>query len=153
MAESIRNLEWREAKFTAGGLEVLPDRPGVYMICARPPEAPVSFRKLALKNPMYIGKAEDLSVRIKQHFGRPDENIMELRKHFSTELFLWYAVADIASIEDIEDKMIFCFWPAANRRIKMMGELSITGFNGVLSGRGVVQSSISANYRRKGGKQ
>lgn len=154
MAQSIRGLQWKRTRLTQGGLKLVPNRPGVYIICAKPPRVPVSFQKLGLYNPMYIGKTDNLSERIGTHLNRPDENIEELREHFSAELSLWYAVADARDIESIEDDMIFCFWPAANRKIKIMGRVSIKGYNSVLSGKAIVQKSISANYRQnKGGKQ
>lgn len=154
MAQSIRGLQWKRTRLTQGGLKLVPNRPGIYIICAKPPCVSASFRELGLCNPMYIGKTKNLSERIGAHLNRPDKNIEELRENFSAELSLWYAVADVRDIESIEDGMIFCFWPAANRQIKIMGRVSLKGYNSVFSGKAAVQKSISANYRQnKGGKQ
>ena len=89
--------------------------------------------------------------RISQHLGKnADDNIKELRTHFKGGLLLCYAEAALDEIENIEDIMLFCFWPSANRRIKVLGRVNLTGFNVVFNGKAVVRGkSFSAYYNKR----
>ena len=150
MAKSIRGLQWKETLFTAVGVRVLPQLPGLYVICVTPPFASPRFKRLALHNPMYIGKTDNLSRRLGEHLDRPDKNIEQLRTQFCAELSLWYAEASIDRIETIETEMVFCFLPAANREIKIPAKVSIRGFDGPRRRKAVILKPVSANYNHKG---
>ena len=151
MAEKIRDLRWHRSAFTPAELEKLPERPGIYILCAAPPEVPKPFQRLGLYNPVYIGRTTNLKQRILAgHWKRPSVNIRELRAHFKGELSLWYAEAAPQEIEGVEDAMLFCFWPSANREINILGSVDLKGFDAVLSGKTAVYGkSRSAHYNQR----
>lgn len=147
MAEKIRGLQWRRSSFAPAELELLPECPGVYILCAVPPDAPESFQQVGLYNPVYIGQAKNLKKRVFEgHWKRPCLNIRELRAHFKGELSLWYAAAAREKITDIEDAMLFCFWPSANRKIKILGIVDLEGFDTVFGGKTAVYGKPRSAY-------
>ena len=148
MAEKIRGLQWRNLRFNRTDLERLPECSGIYVLCAKPPEAPVAFQSIGLYNPVYIGQAKNLKRRVfGGHWKKPSVNINELRAHFNKgELSLWYALADADKMTDIEDAMLFCFWPSANRKIRMLGSVDLQGFDTVFAGKTAVYSDSRPAY-------
>jgi hypothetical protein len=106
-------------RLTPGDKNVVPNGPGVYMVCASPP----GYRQLRKKAgdvlkllyaPVYVGKSKDLKARFTNHCLNPKSELVQGQKCFEGNLDFWFVQLASAEIHDLETSLIDCFGPPAN---------------------------------------
>ena len=116
------NIKWSILKnFSKGSIIKVPDRPGLYMLCSKPPENRTP--KLSdLFTPLYIGKSRHLKTRLKEHISDPQPRIKDVYKITST-LEVLYTTCNEKSLAEVEDCLIRAFGPITNL-INAMGKVT-----------------------------
>ena len=104
---------------------MVPARPGVYAICAQPPNAvgpdqSTIFHNLA--SPLYVGRSESsnsnkvygtLQRRSTPNFSEPSAVTAYC---MLTALRFWFVELPVSAIKDAEALLIRCFGPPVNKR-------------------------------------
>lgn len=115
-----RALKWRTVRLTLNDRKGVPNVPGVYVVCASPPEhTRASGRTLNLLRlvytPLYVGQARDLQSRFVQHCSNPKLEIGQSQACFQGRLDFWFVRVEVGHIDEFEAALIDCFGPPANR--------------------------------------
>ena len=117
----INKGRWKKFKATKNSLNLVPEKPGIYMFCASH-----SLNSINLETPFYIGKAKDLKRRYKDHL-RDNNKVKHLKVCFGSKLeFCFLALKDNTSnnvLRLYEQSMIDCFGPQFNE-IDSVAQLS-----------------------------
>ncbi len=117
--EHIRGLTWFFLPFDNVHVRSVPEKPGVYLICARPPIIAHDPHKRFF-NVLYAGRSESsLRDRFKKHCENPDKGIAKVIACYGfhrDELHYYYATAKREDVVAIEDSLIDCYGPSANLR-------------------------------------
>ena len=112
---------WRSVLLTPNDRHMVPDRPGIYAICARPPIfLRTTYRTLfdSLASPIYIGRSESsILTRFLRHCNTKDHSLLRAKQCYdSAQLRFWFVEIPSASVRDAEGWLIDCFGPPANQR-------------------------------------
>lgn len=111
--------KWHSVLLTPNDRQMVPERPGVYVICVRPPvfvradQATVFDR---LSSPIYIGRSRSsIRSRFIAHCVRP-EPVLRAAKHCykSVQIRFWYVELLPEHVKEVEALLIRCFGPSAN---------------------------------------
>ncbi|MYH46568.1 MAG: hypothetical protein F4008_08035 [Gammaproteobacteria bacterium] len=119
--EDLRDSSsWIGVDYTLIESERVPEHPGIYIFCTRPPrlaEVTSSESNLfgKLLTPIYIGQTKDLRKRFKQHCRRPTDELKAASKCFQKHLRFWFLKRRIEDIKQEEATLIQCFGPTANK--------------------------------------
>lgn len=109
-------LRWRRTWLDQFYRDAVPERPGVYAMCARPSTDSQPLLPTGVVNIVYIGKADNLRTRFLQHTKTSQPEIVKAKHLFASPLeFAWSAVP-LANLFKIESLLIACFGPSANRQ-------------------------------------
>lgn len=122
LAEIIGDqTRWKSVTLTTNDKHMVPERPGVYAICARPPvrvstNDKNSFSEFAC--PVYFGRSEtDIRSRFVAHCRSRDPDMYEAKRCFSRQrLRFWYVELPKDEVFDVEAALIKCFGPVTNKR-------------------------------------
>lgn len=118
-------IPWRNVTLNPNHQFLVPNKPGVYGICATPPLAVGSheskgtvqtmFQELAV--PLYVGMSEsNLQRRFSDHCQRPSDSLKKAKHCYSqVKLTFWFAELDRAHIRLAEGLLIKCFGPPVNQ--------------------------------------
>ena len=94
-----------------------PQKPGIYLICAPPPNQPAEFLSGNLYNAMYAGRATiSLQRRFEDHCRRPDKNIQSVKQTCGAKLDFWFSIVPAEKIIELEAVLIDCLGPSGNRQ-------------------------------------
>ena len=112
---------WRFVLLTPNDRHMVPNRPGVYAICARPPTVPRSTHRTmfdSLASPIYVGRSEySIQTRFLRHCSSKDEDLLRAKRCYnSVQLKFWFIELPSVSVRDAEGWLIDCFGPPANRQ-------------------------------------
>lgn len=122
LEQVIRNSEtWGYVLLTPNDQAMVPEGPGVYAICAPPPNATDPNRSTvfhSLASPLYIGRSESsIKARFLVHCRTPSPQLRKAKSCYSrVTLSFWFIELPINIVRDAEAQMIKCFGPPANRR-------------------------------------
>lgn len=112
---------WNSVLLTTNDQLMVPPRPGVYAICAPPPNAvgpdPTTlFHNLA--SPLYVGRSEsNIQSRFLAHCRANDPELRRAKRCYRTvSLTFWFVELPVGAIRDAEAWMIRCFGPPVNKR-------------------------------------
>lgn len=112
---------WRSVLLTPNEQVMVPARPGVYAICAPPPNAAgpkgdTVFHNLA--SPLYIGKSESsIKSRFLVHCRANDSQLLRAKRcYYRVQLRFWFVELNVSVIREAEAWLIRCFGPPVNKR-------------------------------------
>ena len=108
---------WHSRTFGYATKDNIPTSPGVYMMCGRPPNGPDladPFGRLMCI--LYVGKANNLNRRFREHLNTPSPKVRAARNTYSTSLQFWFSMVPENRIDLVEGLLIECFGPPANDR-------------------------------------
>ena len=113
------SASWIEVDYALIESERVPEHPGIYIFCARPPSVTeTTFSETYLfgkfMTPIYIGQTKDLRRRFKQHCRRPTNKLKAARDCFRKNLRFWFLKRKIEDIQQEEATLILSFGPTAN---------------------------------------
>ena len=116
-----RSRVWNFVLLTLNDQFIVPAKPGVYAICAPPPNATDPnihnvFQSLA--TPLYIGRSEsNIRSRFIAHCGSSDSKLRTARQcHSSVQLRFWFVEMSASVVRDAEARLIDCFGPSVNEK-------------------------------------
>ena len=115
---------WSSVLLTPNEQVMVPTRPGVYAICAPPPNATGQDRSTvfhSLASPLYIGKSEsNIQSRFMAHCRSDDPQLQRAKRCYrSVQLKFWFVELDVGEIRKAEAWLIRCFSPPVNRRAEI----------------------------------
>ena len=118
----IRNYKtWTSVLLTPNDQSVVPAGPGVYAICAPPPNAGgqgggTMFHSLA--SPLYIGSSESsIKARFLTHCRTPSSQLRRAKNcYHRVPLSFWFIELPVSVVREAEAQLIRCFGPPVNRR-------------------------------------
>ena len=140
--ELVGDLSWACVNFVKSDGKKIPKKPGIYMLCAAPPEFPERMRRMLLdvlpecspqmrkrlcdevpflRNVMYVGETKNLHGRFNQHIRGTARSpsakfVPTLKSCFSTGMVFCYAPhenGDKKTLLRIEKAAQHCFRPGA----------------------------------------
>lgn len=117
LLSAFSGLSWSKTKLTPLFRDDVPERQGVYVICAKIPAFDQSLSQV-LYNIIYVGKADrgTLRTRFLRHCRKPKREIELARQCFGDSLEYWFASVRVNQIAELEARLIDCFGPPANLR-------------------------------------
>lgn len=111
---------WKSVLLTTNDHLMVPARPGVYAICAPPPNAvglsgTTVFHNLA--SPLYVGRSEsNMQSRFRNHCKPDDPELRRAKRCYKTvSLTFWFVELPVGQVRDAEAWMIRCFGPPVNK--------------------------------------
>lgn len=110
---------WRSVLLTPNDQDMVPDLPGVYAICVRPPNAgnhqlSALFDKLA--TPVYVGRSEtNIKRRFLAHCTTKDPKLRAAKHCYGGHLHFWFAALPPDTVKTVEARLIACFGPPVNK--------------------------------------
>lgn len=111
---------WRSVLLTLSEEAMVPENPGVYAICAPPPNATgpnqsTMFHSLA--SPIYIGRSvSNIKARFRTHCRSPEPKLLKAKNCYGrVQLRFWFIVLPASSVKDAEARLITCFGPPVNK--------------------------------------
>lgn len=122
LVQTLRGTEsWRSVLLTPIDQLMVPNRPGVYAICAPPPIAVGPDRGAifhSLASPLYIGRSESsMQSRFVAHCRADDPDLRRAKRSYSrVQLRFWFIELPICKVRNAEAWMIRCFGPPVNKR-------------------------------------
>ncbi len=132
-------ITWRRASYNRQSLMVIPEMPGIYMLCADVPNPYLRDSGLdGFSSPLYIGRTWQyggLRARLKSHMMNPQDSVKDVYR-LTTNIYILYSICNDGNekIEQIEDKLITVFGPPANRikasisgKLRAMEKVKILG--------------------------
>lgn len=116
-----RTVVWRDVLLTRNDESGVPARPGVYAICARPPNATGQGVHNIFQNlmtPLYIGRSESsIRRRFVNHCSRPAPKLATAKQCYANvQLRFWFAEMPAAEVKTAEALLIKCFGPPVNEK-------------------------------------
>ena len=109
---------WTSVLLTPNDQSMVPERPGVYAICVRPPNATESDQRTmfqSLASPLYVGRSESsIKARFLVHCKSNDPKL-RMAKRCYHELRFWFVEMSPSTVKDVEAWLINCFGPPANK--------------------------------------
>ena len=119
---------WQQVLLTPNDQSVVPATPGVYAICAQPPNAvgpSVHSMFHHVTSPIYIGRSESsIKSRFLVHCSSPDLRLRTAKRcYHQVPLQFWFIEVSANAVKDVEGWLIRCFGPPAN---KISGSISAT---------------------------
>ena len=118
---SLRTKTWKSVLLTMNDQALVPETPGVYAICARPPIAtePDSNTLFhSLSTPLYIGRSEwNIKSRFLAHCHNRNRELHKAKRCYHTvQLNFWFVELPHSTVKAAEAELINCFGPPVNRR-------------------------------------
>lgn len=112
---------WNSVLLTKNDQSLVPERPGVYAICAQPPYATGKNRKTlfhSLATPLYIGRSESsIRSRFRVHCQTPTQQLRRAKQCYDrVNLSFWFIELPVSTVKDTEARLIKCFGPPVNNR-------------------------------------
>ena len=110
---------WKSALLTSNDQSLIPERPGVYAICARPPNVvgpgPITmFHSLA--SPLYVGRSESsIRSRFLDHCKSANTQLRKAKHCYGGQLRFWFIEMPSSSVKNAEAWLIKCFGPPVNK--------------------------------------
>lgn len=122
LEQVILNYEtWASVLLTPNDQSMVPEGPGVYAICAPPPNAVgqdggTMFHSLA--SPLYIGRSESsIKARFLTHCRTPSPRLRMAKNCYRrVPLRFWFIELPVSAVRNAEAYLIRCFGPPVNRR-------------------------------------
>ena len=122
LGESLNSSgAWNSVLLTTNDQLMVPSRPGVYAICAQPPNAvrqnqTTMFHSLA--SPLYVGRSEsNIQSRFLAHCKADDPELRRAKRCYNTvPLRFWFVELPVSAVKDAEAWLIRCFGPPVNKR-------------------------------------
>ena len=122
LEQALRDARsWSSVILTTTDELMVPARPGVYAICAPPPNAvgpdqTTMFHNLA--SPLYVGRSEsNIRSRFRAHCKADDPELRQAKRCYQTVLLtFWFVELPVSIVKDAEAWMIRCFGPPVNQR-------------------------------------
>mgnify|MGYP001220607088 CR=1 FL=1 len=123
--DELVDSSWRVFPLASAYKDSIPNKPGIYAICSKPPISNPSLKSNRrnsktdlfgrLYNAVYTGSTTNLRDRFTTHSGNnPQENISEARKCYAGYLEFWYHPCPTGSLRDWEGHLQSCLGPKAN---------------------------------------
>ena len=100
--------KWRFLPLVKANRELIPAKPGVYVICARASDVESHKLLFNLKNSVYVGQSDSLKRRFKEHldgYGR-----VKAAKECFVKLEFWWVVIDEGPLSKKEVKNRLSFY-------------------------------------------
>lgn len=112
---------WSVVMLTPNEREMVPERPGVYAICAPPPiDRPTTSRTMfsSLASPIYVGRSKsNIRSRFLAHCRSEDPDLRTAKRCYnSAYLRFWFTELLPSSVEGTEGWLIRCFGPPVNKQ-------------------------------------
>lgn len=115
-----RSGTWRYVLLTPSDEPMVPETPGIYAICAPPPNATgpnknTMFHSLA--TPIYIGRsASNIKSRFRTHCRTPEPQLLKAKICYgNVELRFWFIALSVDTVKEAEARLIKCFGPPVNK--------------------------------------
>ena len=117
-----RSETWNFVLLTPNDQSMVPEGPGVYAICAPPPNTTGLNRSTmfhSLASPLYIGRSESsIKSRFLAHCRTPDSQLRRAKNcYHRVQLSFWFIELPISAVKDAEAWLIRCFGPPVNKRV------------------------------------
>ena len=117
----LKSKIWKRVLLTTNDQSLVPEAPGVYAICARPPignrhDGKTLFHHLA--SPLYIGRSEwNIKSRFLNHCQNRNPQLRRAKQCFhSVQLYFWFVELPRNLVKEAEARLIKCFGPPVNKR-------------------------------------
>lgn len=112
---------WHSVSLTPNDRAMVPAKPGVYAICAPPPNAVGPNRSTmfhSLSSPLYIGRSESsIKSRFLAHCRSNDAQLIRAKRcYHRVHMKFWFIELPIEVIRSAEAWLINCFGPPVNKR-------------------------------------
>ena len=112
---------WNSVLLTKNDQSAVPERPGVYAICAKPPNATGNDHRTvfhSLASPLYIGKSKsNINSRFLKHCRPNNPELLRAKACFHrVKLRFWFIILPVSAVESAEAQLIECFGPPVNQR-------------------------------------
>ena len=112
---------WNFVLLTPNDQVMVPEGPGVYAICAPPPNATGSDQSTmfhSLASPLYIGRSESsIKSRFLDHCRTSNPELQRAKNCYHTvQLRFWFIELPASVVRDAEARLIRCFGPPVNER-------------------------------------
>lgn len=117
----LKSKTWKSVLLTTNEQWLVPEVPGVYAICARPPIGTKHDRKTLfryLASPLYIGRSEwNIKSRFLKHCQNKNPQLRRAKHCFrAVQLNFWFIELPRNYVKDAEARLIKCFGPPVNER-------------------------------------
>ena len=115
------DFTWKSVLLTPTDQSMVPESPGVYAICAPPPNATIPDKKTMFNHlsiPVYIGCSEtNIKSRFIIHCQTPDSLLQKAKICFQkVKLSFWFIALNSENVKNAEAQLIACFGPPVNKR-------------------------------------
>ena len=113
LRNAIQHLEWRRAYLEHDYAARVPQRSGVYMICASTKNLPDGHKIMErFYTAIYVGQTINLRQRFNQHIPGA-KKVVSARRVFR-RLDFWFSNLEVSRLTDVEQLLISTFGPPAN---------------------------------------
>ena len=120
--------DWKSVIIGHHEAKLVPDRPGIYMLCASPPGMnPQGGPFSLLYETIYVGESDNLQRRLRQHLNTPSPKVRAARMCYALSLRFWYHLVEMDRIKLVESLLIQCLGPPANDKPGVGAWSAITG--------------------------
>ena len=93
----------------------VPMKPGIYLMCAKPPINGTSAPPFSqLMDVIYVGRSENLKRRFLAHINTPTPKVRAARSAYAVSMRFWFLEMPVDEIKAAETLLINCFGPPAN---------------------------------------
>jgi hypothetical protein len=123
LGHAVSQYNWRSVPLLELECNSVPNSSGVYVMCGGTPVTITNLLGGRVFGPLYVGRANELRRRFLQHCRRPDSNIDAIKHCWQNRLQFWFAVIPANQMRAVEDLLIDCFGPRANRRREIRATL------------------------------
>ena len=116
-----RSETWNSVLLTPNDQSIVPEGPGVYAICAPPPNTTGLDRSTmfhSLASPLYIGRSEsNIKSRFLAHCRASNPQLRRAKNcYYRVQLSFWFIELPVSAVRDAEARLIKCFGPPVNKR-------------------------------------
>ena len=125
LSQTNQQLKWRQCPLEKIHRNIIPEEPGVYMLCLSPPYCEQYFdTELPIFNALYRGSTGNLRKRFNNYTRK--QNISSDRAkyflgNFAAIITFVYTTCSESKMKQIEGRLIDAFGPSANGRRESIG--------------------------------
>ncbi len=132
LSQIVDDVSWKCVPLDIAHKSVVPDTPGVYMICGKTPVlCSHPFNKFF--NVLYVGLSESsVRSRFRSHCSKPERDVVNAKKLYKlvgSKMSFYFAAMSNQRVNSCELHLIECFGPSANRQSgnkkKIKGKLGL----------------------------
>ena len=113
LKQMVDAREWKRVYLEELYISQVPSSPGVYLICARAQDVPLSGKVMELLyNAIYVGQSKNMRTRFRNHLA--GYRNVQVAKLTFRRLHFWFTELNIQDLDNVEQLLLETLGPSAN---------------------------------------